>query len=79
MANHSKLDVRMELTDRFNLNSIVVPMESFFDFTFWLSEELDDLIATVQHSQNQSKVQPAEAAGHECCREDLSCDCEPFV
>jgi hypothetical protein len=66
MMNQPSLNVPLELTDRFELNSIQVPMESFFAFTFWISEELDDLVAEQQCKHRRQapggRVASADAA-----------------
>lgn len=56
MRKQHSLNVRMDLPDRFNLNPIQVSMESFFEFTFWMSEELEDLVAE-QRFKRQNQVQ----------------------
>ena len=37
------------LAEEDGLGRIVVNMESFFEFSFWVSEELEDLVQTWQH------------------------------
>ena len=40
---------QLVLVDHSGLGRIHVDMEAFFDFSFWLAEELEDLVATWQH------------------------------
>lgn len=37
------------LVDQQGLGRIHVGMEAFFDYSFWLAEELEDLVALWQH------------------------------
>ena len=36
---------KLVLVDHSDLGSVRVEMEAFFDFSFWLAEELEDLVA----------------------------------
>ena len=48
--------IRMELPDRYGCSSIDVSMESFFDFSFWMAEELEDFVAQQQSKQRREKL-----------------------
>lgn len=48
--------IRMELPDRHGCASIEVSMESFFDFSFWMAEELEDFVAQQQSKQRREKL-----------------------
>lgn len=47
---------QFKLPDRHGCASIEVPMESFFDFSFWMAEELEDLIAQQQSKMRRAKL-----------------------
>lgn len=50
MAGKSPSSLNLVLTDDDGLGNIVVDMEAFFDFSFWLAEELEDLVALWAHT-----------------------------
>jgi len=50
--------IRLCLGTRDGLGRIHVETESFFEFSFWLAEELEDLVA----SQQIQKTQPASTS-----------------
>lgn len=41
--------IKLALTDPGESGKIVVDMEAFFDFSFWIAEELEDLVAQWNH------------------------------
>lgn len=45
MTEDSPHPLQLTLTDRAENSRIIVDMEAFFDFSFWLAEELEDLVA----------------------------------
>ena len=49
MTENSRHPLQLTLTDRHESSRIVVSMDSFFDFSFWLAEELEDLVAQWSH------------------------------
>ena len=49
MTNESSPQVRLILCDNEGLGRITVGLEAFFEFSFWLAEELQDLVA--EHKQ----------------------------
>ena len=46
MTENSPDTLQLVLTDREGLGQITVPMEAFFDFSFSIAEDLEDLVAT---------------------------------
>ena len=42
---------RLTLVDDRSLGRIEVDLEGFFEFSFWLAEELEDMIATQRHQR----------------------------
>lgn len=50
MAGKSPSSLNLVLTDDDGLGSISVDMEAFFEFSFWLAEELEDLVALWAHA-----------------------------
>ena len=49
MLNESTPQVKLVLCDHEGMGRITVELEPFFEFSFWMAEELQDLIA--QHKQ----------------------------
>ncbi len=49
MTKESSPQVRLTLCDNQGVGRITVSLEAFFEFSFWLAEELQDLVA--QHKQ----------------------------
>lgn len=49
MTENSSTRPRLALTDADELGQIVVDLESFFEFSFWMAEELEDLVACWSH------------------------------
>lgn len=45
MINESTPEVKLVLCDHEGLGRITVELEPFFEFSFWMAEELQDLIA----------------------------------
>ena len=45
MTNDSAPEVKLVLCDHEGLGRISVDLEPFFEFSFWMAEELQDLIA----------------------------------
>ena len=41
--------IKLALTGPGDIGKIVVDMEAFFDFSFWIAEELEDLVAQWNH------------------------------
>lgn len=52
---------QLVLVDHNGLGRIHVDMEAFFDFSFWLAEELEDLVASRQHKSAPSRAHPRES------------------
>jgi hypothetical protein len=57
MANESAPEVKLVLCDHEGMGRISVDLESFFEFSFWLAEELQDLVA-----EHQAFVRPRPLA-----------------
>ena len=51
MNQQTRKPVRLVLTDERGLGKIQVDMESFFEFSFWIAEELQDMIALRKHAE----------------------------
>ncbi|MCH7726461.1 MAG: hypothetical protein IH991_08295 [Planctomycetes bacterium] len=49
MTDDFRHPLQLTLTDRRESSRIVVSMDSFFDFSFWLAEELEALVAQWSH------------------------------
>ncbi len=49
MTEKSTQPTQLVLTKDAALGRIKVDMEAFFDFSFWMAEELEDLVAEGQH------------------------------
>jgi len=45
MTNESSEQVRLVLCDNEGVGRLTVSLEAFFEFSFWLAEELQDLVA----------------------------------
>ncbi len=45
MAQGNSAGTKLVLVDHAGLGRVRVDMEAFFDFSFWMAEELEDLIA----------------------------------
>jgi hypothetical protein len=45
MSSDSSPEVRLVLCDNEGVGRISVGLEAFFEFSFWLAEELQDLVA----------------------------------
>ena len=45
MTNDSSPQVKLVLCDNEGVGRITVDLESFFEFSFWMAEELQDLVA----------------------------------
>lgn len=55
MSHHTTPEVRLVLCDGEGLGRITVEMEPFFEFSFWLAEELQDLVAQHKHAARAGK------------------------
>ena len=49
MSQESAPEVKLVLCDNEGVGSITVDMEAFFEFSFWMAEELQDFVAERQH------------------------------
>jgi hypothetical protein len=49
MSQESTPEVKLVLCDHEGVGSITVDMEAFFEFSFWMAEELQDMVAERQH------------------------------
>lgn len=49
MSQESTSEVRLILCDSEGGGRITVDMEAFFEFSFWMAEELQDFVAERQH------------------------------
>ena len=49
MTDKPAVTLRLSLADQEGLGRIVVDMEAFFEFSFWMAEELEDLVAKWSH------------------------------
>ena len=45
MSRAKSVGRKLVLVDHAGLGSVRVEMEAFFDFSFWMAEELEDLVA----------------------------------
>jgi hypothetical protein len=54
MINDSAPEVKLVLCDHEGLGRISVDLEPFFEFSFWMAEELQDLISTHKRFQRQT-------------------------
>lgn len=54
MNQQTRKPVRLVLTDEHGLGKIHVDMEGFFDFSFWMAEELQDLVVLTRHAGRQT-------------------------
>lgn len=54
----SERKTRLILTNDSAMGRITVDMEAFFDFSFWMAEELTDL---VQHHRYKYRSQPSNS------------------
>jgi hypothetical protein len=59
MTNKPAKSMQLVLTRDSGVGSIKVDMEAFFDFSFWMAEELEDLIQRHRHRYGL----PARASG----------------
>jgi len=53
MSESSLPQVKLVLCDHEGLGQVRVDMEAFFDFSFWMAEELQDLIAEQRHNPSE--------------------------
>ncbi len=53
--DHAEFPNRIDLTRAGDLSPLAVDMESFFEFSFWIAEELSDLVATYQLFEDSIK------------------------
>lgn len=53
--DHTEFASRIDLTRAGDLSPLTVDMESFFEFSFWIAEELSDLVATYQLFEESKK------------------------
>ncbi len=49
MTNKSPQEVKLVLTDNEGVGRISVDLEAFFGFSFWMAEELQDLVEKWKH------------------------------
>jgi hypothetical protein len=49
MSNHSSPPVKLVLCDNEGIGRVTVDMEPFFEFSFWMAEELQDLVFQHRH------------------------------
>ncbi|MFO7906022.1 MAG: hypothetical protein ACQESR_17295 [Planctomycetota bacterium] len=49
MANEPVSQVRLVLGNHEGMGRITVELEPFFEFSFWMAEELQDLVAANKH------------------------------
>jgi hypothetical protein len=55
--------LRLCLSGRDGLGRVYVDSDAFFDFSFWMAEELQDLLATQQHRWGHHRPKPAKTSG----------------
>ncbi len=58
MTNESTPQVKLVLCDHEGMGRITVELEPFFEFSFWMAEELQDLLAA---NKKYARPQPARA------------------
>ena len=64
-SNDPSPQVKLILCDNEGMGRITVGLESFFEFSFWMAEELQDLVAEHQHlvrrdaSRDIARLRPA--------------------
>ncbi len=62
MTNESTPEVKLVLCDHEAMGRITVELEPFFEFSFWLAEELQDLVAEQkQFARPQTSRNPLRA------------------
>ena len=61
MTENSSTRPQLALTDAGELGQIVVDLESFFEFSFWLAEELEDLVARWNHFESSRRFAHRES------------------
>ncbi|MHB0955740.1 MAG: hypothetical protein ACYC6N_28655 [Pirellulaceae bacterium] len=49
MSNTPSSQVKLILCDNEGVGRITVELDAFFEFSFWLAEELQDLVAQHEH------------------------------
>ena len=49
MPKGNKSSTKLVLVNHSGLGRVHVDMEAFFEFSFWLAEELEDLVASWSH------------------------------
>ncbi|MHB8968980.1 MAG: hypothetical protein ACYC3X_02765 [Pirellulaceae bacterium] len=65
MPNDPSPQVKLVLCDNEGMGRITVSLDSFFEFSFWMAEELQDLVAQHQHlvrkgtSRDIARLRPA--------------------
>ena len=52
----SATQVQLVLDDHVTLGRMTVDMEAFFEFSFWIAEELEDLKAQWEHAETQANA-----------------------
>ena len=57
MTDRSQNPMQLVLTNDPALGRIKVDMEAFFDFSFWMAEELEDLVKC--HTRHRAAARPA--------------------
>ncbi len=62
MANKSTSPVKLVLCDSEGIGRIRVGLEPFFEFSFWIAEELQDLVAQHEHWRRPRPARPSGEA-----------------
>jgi hypothetical protein len=56
MSTARSTETQLNLAADENSPAWLVDMEAFFDFSFWLAEELEDLVDTIRHRHGCSPL-----------------------
>ncbi len=63
MTNESTPQVKLVLCDDEGMGRIAVELEPFFEFSFWMAEELQDLIAEQKHFARSRPTRHSSSQG----------------
>ena len=58
MKSKSPQEVKLVLSDNEGVGRISVDLEAFFGFSFWMAEELQELVEKWKHTAPASKQRP---------------------
>ena len=61
MKSKSPQEVKLVLSDNEGVGRISVDLEAFFGFSFWMAEELQDLVEKWKHMAPPSRKRPVRS------------------